>query len=87
MSRAAWGPPKRIDEVDARSADDPARVDPYVEHWFWRRARDADRPREAPVADPGPRGPAGDWPRTVLRGLFLDLLARMRADARARSED
>lgn len=82
-----WSAPERIDEVDARSADDPGRVDPYVEHWFWLRAREeaaraeaAARQDAAPPRVPLPWPPeaGGEWPRTVLRGLGLEVLARLR---------
>ena len=85
-----WSTPARIDEVDARSSGDPARIDPYVEHWFWLREREAGREPPAPgvpraevapprAALPWPRRSDGRWRRTVLRGLLLAVLARLRA--------
>ncbi len=83
-----WGPPEPLGDVAAASADDPARVDAYVEHWFWLRAREAEAHggRQAPpeggvparVPLPWPRS-GGDWPRDRLRGLLLAVLADVQA--------
>ncbi len=83
-----WGAPEPLGDAAAASADDRARVDAYVEHWFWLRAREAEARGgpPAPMEDAAPaRVPlpwtrsGGDWPRDRLRGLLLAVLADVRA--------
>lgn len=78
-----WSAAVPVADIDALSADDPARVDAYVEHWFWSRDSPGAPSAEvaAPCATPWPAG-GEPFPRTVLRGLLLELRARLRdADA------